>query len=151
MKIFLYQNTVEHFKNNSSSALLKKLAMVYEWGSISYSQNGKPICERGHLSVTHSHAYLIIAHSTQAIGIDLEKIRPLKSELIKKFDLDSENPILSWCLKEALIKLYDDKHYLFKNISTEYWKSLDIDEAYCCVVVSHEPIPAYELIEMKID
>lgn len=151
MKIFVVQNTKEHFRNNSSKALLEKLTKLYAWGSIHYSPNGKPQCANGFLSVTHSHDFLLIAHSAQDIGIDLEKIRPLKDELIKKFDLDPSNPILSWCQKEALIKLYDDKHYLFKNITSEYWKRIDIDERYCCVVVSNQALPDYEIIEMKVN
>ena len=149
MKIFRYRNTVEHFSNNSSKGLLKKLATQFDWGSIRYSPNGKPLCANGFLSVTHCLDYLVIAYSTHDIGIDLEKIRPLKSEVIKKFDLDPENPILTWCLKEALIKLYDDKHYLFKNITHEHWQRIDLDEAYCFVVVSKEPLQPYEVIDMK--
>lgn len=151
MKIFITQNTQEHFRNNSSKALLEKLAMLYDWGPIHYSPNGKPLCTNGYLSVSHSLEYLVIAYSIQPIGIDLEKIRPLKDELIKKFDLDPNNPILSWCQKEALIKLYDDKHYLFKNITHEHWQKIEIAKGYCCVIVSNQPLSTYEIIEMKIN
>lgn len=151
MKIFIVQNTQEAFKNNSSKALLEQLTKLYGWGPLHYSSNGKPLCEKGFLSVSHSLDFLVIVHNNHPIGIDLEKIRPLKDELIKKFDLDPNNPILSWCQKEALIKLYDNKHYLFKNITSEYWQTIDIDEKYCCVVVSKQALPDYELIEMKIN
>ena len=151
MKIFITQNTQEHFRNNSSKALLEKLTLLYGWGPIDYSPNGKPLCANGHLSVSHSLEYLVIAYSTQPIGIDLEKTRPLKDELIKKFDLDPTEPILSWCQKEALIKLYDDKHYLFKNITNEHWQTIEIAKGYCCVIVSNQPLPTYEIIEMKIN
>ncbi len=151
MKIFINQNTQEHFRSNSSKALLEKLTKIYDWGSINYSPNGKPLCANGYLSVSHSLEYLVIAYSAQPIGIDLEQIRPLKDELIKKFDLDPINPILSWCQKEALIKLYDDKHYLFKNITYEHWQTIEIAKGYCCVIVSNQPLPTYEIIEMKIN
>ena len=151
MKIFIVQNTQEHFRNNSSKALLEKLTKLYGWGQINYSPNGKPLCEKGYLSVSHSLDFLVIVHNNHPIGIDLETIRPLKDELIKKFDLDPNNPILSWCQKEALIKLYDDKHYLFKNITSEYWQTIDIDDRFCWVVVSNQVLPDFELIEMKIN
>lgn len=151
MKLFVYKNENDHFKNNSSKALLERLALQYNWGHLSYSVNGKPLCENGHLSVTHSHDILIIAHSITPIGIDLEKIRPLKAELIKKFDLDPSNPILAWCQKEALIKLYDDKHYLFKSITHEHWQTIEIDAGYCCVVLSSEALDTIEIMDMKFN
>jgi hypothetical protein len=150
MKLFVYRNENEPFKNNSSRVLLERLARQYDWGHLSYSKDGKPLCENGHLSVTHSHDILIIAHSTNPIGIDLEKIRPLKAELIKKFDLDPSNPILAWCQKEALIKLYDDKHYLFKTITHEHWQTIDIAKGYCCVVLSREALDTIEINELPM-
>lgn len=151
MVIYIIKKQAGNFKNNSSRPLLEKLANNYNWGTIHYTPSGKPCCEVGHLSVTHAQDTLIIAHSEHAIGIDLEKIRPLRSDLIKKLDLNPVNPILNWCQKEALIKLYDDKDYLFKQIKQEHWLEINILDQYCFVVVSNQAISAYEIIEHQID
>ena len=151
MQIHIFKKQTGNFKNNSSKPLLESLAQHNNWGEIRYTQGGKPLSTFGHLSVTHAHDILIIAHSVHPIGIDLEKYRPLQANLIKKLDLNPKWPILSWCQKEAMIKLYDDKTYLFKQIEQEHCLEIDIHEHYCFVVVSNQAIPAYEIIEHHID
>lgn len=150
MQIHVIKKQAGNFRNNSSKPILEELARLNDWGEIHYTLSGKPHCAFGHLSVTHAQDILIIAHSIHPIGIDLEKIRPLQSNLIKKLDLNPRWPILNWCQKEAMIKLYNDKTYLFKQIDQEYCLEIDIQEHYCFVVVSKHVIPTYEIIEHHI-
>jgi hypothetical protein len=92
---------------------------------------------------------MAIAYHHQAIGIDIEVPRPISARLIKRLNLDPNSPLESWCLKEALIKLMDDKTYLIKPIpSNLYHQVLHID-GYVGQVVSLFPIDQIETIHLN--
>ncbi len=82
-----------------------------------YNSYGKPLLKDGkHISISHSYNFSAIALSDEAIGIDIEKLRPKIICIQHKFvntDFDSlsdENLIkqltIIWGAKEAMYKIY---------------------------------------------
>ncbi len=77
------------------------------------------------VSLSHSHEYAAaIIHQNQAVGIDLELIRPQIARIKHKFLSDNELAFaqsdlnrltLLWAGKEALYKLYGQKQLIFKT------------------------------------
>lgn len=64
-------------------------------------KNGKPYIKQNvNFSVSHSNDLVAIAFSENKIGIDIEKIRPIKREIMAKYNLD----LKTWTIKEAIIK-----------------------------------------------
>ena len=107
----------QDFKAKSSKTYLEALAKDQAWGTLSYTKDGKPLVSKGYVSVTHARNHMVIAYDAQqAIGIDLEYPREISASLIQRLGLDPKKPLLSWCKKEALIKLLDDKTTLFKPL-----------------------------------
>lgn len=107
---------------------------------ITVSDNGKPIlnCPLC-LSISHSHGTVACAVDTAPVGIDVEKIRPVKSKLIDRVCTDDElqyvlngkNPdtlcknseVLKrffeiWCSKEAYYKKLGGDIKSFKDVNT---------------------------------
>ncbi|MCU0446415.1 MAG: 4'-phosphopantetheinyl transferase superfamily protein [Microscillaceae bacterium] len=77
------------------------------------------------ISLSHSHEYATaIIHQQQAVGIDMELIRPQIARIKSKFLNDEELSFaqddlskltLLWAAKEALYKLYGQKQLIFKT------------------------------------
>ncbi|MBQ6816778.1 MAG: hypothetical protein IJP26_06090 [Clostridia bacterium] len=64
-------------------------------------KNGKPFIEHNvYFSVSHSKDFVALAFSENKIGIDIEKIRPIKRGVMFKYNLD----LKTWTIKEAIIK-----------------------------------------------
>ncbi len=64
-------------------------------------KNGKPFIKQNvYFNVSHSNNFVALAFSKNEIGIDIEKIRPIKRGVIKKYNLD----LKTWTIKEAIIK-----------------------------------------------
>lgn len=81
-------------------------------GKYFYTEEGKPYKESRHFSLSHSHDYVALALGESAIGLDIEKIRDFKKELIPYIANEEETKtiktkedfFLHWCLKESLLK-----------------------------------------------
>lgn len=64
-------------------------------------KNGKPYIKQNVcFSVSHSNNLVALAFSENEIGIDVEKIRPIKRGVVAKYNLD----LKTWTIKEAIIK-----------------------------------------------
>ena len=83
-------------------------------------KSGKPVCDRGYFSISHSGNYVCVAVSDAPIGVDIQKYNGEKAlDVAKKFFTEeekrrlaeSDNKIdcfyLTWCKKEALWKSLD--------------------------------------------
>ena len=93
-----------------------------------YNENGKPYLEDGkYISITHSFNYSAIIVSDLKVGIDIEKQRPIITNIAKKF-VDYEFEYLKereqeyvrkltviWCAKESLYKLFATPGLSFKQ------------------------------------
>lgn len=147
MLIYAIQRSNSLWRNNQSQVILEELTKQFNWGTLRYSQTGKPLIDNGYISVSHSKDLLLIAYHTYTIGIDCEFIRPLSNSLINKLHLDSTNPLLDWCKRESVIKLLDDKTYLLKKeLNDIYFQVISLNPDFCIVVSCKSKIDSYEII-----
>jgi len=84
--------------------------------TITYKSSGKPILDKGFLSMSHSHNFVVICFSeTTELGIDIEmiseKIDRVKSKFLHPKDNYKNLKELTqlWTIKEAFFKLFDGK------------------------------------------
>ena len=81
--------------------------LLAEWGRIHqhtaieqpiflYNEHGAPRIENGpHISLSHCKNGIAVAVSNEQIGIDIEVVRPLKEELVRKtMNLDEQQQIM---------------------------------------------------------
>ena len=149
MKIFIIQNEISNWKNNSSKELMVKLSQKYNLETPFYLDTGKPVLHNGYVSISHSNQFLLIIYSDKPVGIDCEIIRPIQKALIDKLNLDPINPIIDWCKREAVIKLMDDKSYLLKKELNEfYFQSISFNPSLCIMIASKNEINQYTLMHL---
>lgn len=94
---------------------------------LKFDNNSKPILYGTNLSVslTHSGEYVGCAVSEKPVGIDIEKIRSVKTTVINRvcskaevqFIKDYTDFFTLWTLKEAYIKASGEKRTILKNVS----------------------------------
>ena len=93
-----------------------------------YNDHGKPYLENGkHISITHSFNYSAIIISDKEVGVDIEKQRPIitniaskfvgyEFEYLKELDVDYVKKLtVIWCAKESLYKLFATPGLSFKQ------------------------------------
>ena len=75
------------------------------------NENGKPFIENGdnfHFNISHTKNAFAVAVSDEAVGIDIEKIRPIDYTKLNKFidfNTENENDFFEiWTKKEASVK-----------------------------------------------
>ena len=81
-------------------------------GSYYLSESGKPLSNDKYFNISHSGLLVTLIIDKYPIGVDIEKIRPVKEELIdyvtnveeKKYVHDEETFFEIWTNKEALVK-----------------------------------------------
>lgn len=140
----------EHFKQSlvASFGLEEKLCMLcgYKKADLEYTYmpSGKPMLNGNYyISISHSKDYICYGLSKQAIGVDIEHIRGIKSERLvsSRFFNDREkawvdnspiNFLYLWTFKEAvckcldkpLLEVLDEIEYPVINLYN--WAELDI-------------------------
>jgi phosphopantetheinyl transferase (holo-ACP synthase) len=92
---------------------------------LSYNSNGKPfLVNGGFISISHSKSIIGIAWSFDYnIGLDIEEINDRIQKVENRFISDNEMKFAQtledkttvWTIKEALIKIYDDKTFNLKT------------------------------------
>jgi hypothetical protein len=93
--------------------------------TLNYNSNGKPFLEKGgFVSISHSKSLIGLAWSFDYnIGIDIEEIHERILKVEQRFIHEDEikycvtikDKIKLWSIKEALIKIYDNKTFNLKN------------------------------------
>lgn len=94
--------------------------------TLKYNNNGKPHLDKGaYISISHSKSLIGIAWNFNFnIGLDIEEMTARITRIETRFIHDKEeanyidslsDKIKIWGIKEALIKLYDDKTLNLKN------------------------------------
>lgn len=81
-------------------------------GEYSLNECGKPISENCFFNIAHSHGVVVFVKDIVPIGIDIEKIRPIKQDLIefissfeeKEYIKDEKTFFEIWTSKEAISK-----------------------------------------------
>ena len=152
MHLYVLVKENGHWSNGSSEVMVRRLCDLIEFKDKLVYLDGKPafIDSNYDLSVSHSDKLMVIAIAQQAIGIDLEKNKDLKPELIDRLKLSDSNPLTDWCLREAVIKLYNDKTYLYKEVpeNTDH-RIIDVFDGYTCVIASPQKIPDIKIIHLN--
>lgn len=119
-----------------------------------YNEYGAPSIEEGPFcSISHCKMGIAVAVSNQPIGIDIEAVRPLKVDLVKKtMNPLEQEAILSapqpdwaftrlWTRKEAFLKMkgtgiISDLHEVLSDIDGLEWLQMDnqLLNYTCCIV-----------------
>ena len=122
--------------------------------SFLYNDYGAPSIEDGpYFSISHCKSGIAVAVSNQPIGIDIETVRPLKVDLVKKtMNPLEQEAILSapqpdwaftrlWTRKEAFLKMkgtgiISDLHEVLSDIDGLEWLQMDnqLLNYTCCIV-----------------
>ena len=122
--------------------------------SFLYNEYGAPSIEDGpYFSISHCKSGIVVAVSNQPIGIDIEAVRPLKVDLVKKtMNPLEQEAILSasqpdwaftrlWTRKEAFLKMkgtgiISDLHEVLSDIDGLEWLQMDnkLLNYTCCIV-----------------
>ena len=141
----------------SYEMLLQLLASAYTLHSTPtflYNEYGAPSIKNGpYFSISHCKSGIAVAVSNQPIGIDIEAVRPLKVDLVKKTMNPLEQEIIFsdtqpdwaftrlWTRKEAFLKMkgtgiISDLHEVLSDIDGLEWLQMDnkLLNYTCCIV-----------------
>lgn len=94
--------------------------------TIQYNEIGRPFLQNGHISISHSHDIIAVAHNfNNPVGVDVEyhsaKLRKIQNKFISQRDLElantSNDNILTviWSIKEAVYKMEQIEGLSFKE------------------------------------
>jgi 4'-phosphopantetheinyl transferase len=120
-----------------------------------YNEYGAPSIKNGpYFSISHCKSGIAVAVSNQPIGIDIEAVRPLKVDLVKKTMNPLEQEIIfsdtqpdwaftrQWTRKEAFLKMkgtgiISDLHEVLSDVEGVEWQQMDnkLLNYTCCIVV----------------
>ena len=152
MQLYVLEKTQGHWSNGSSKEMLLKLCDLIQLKETLVYDQGKPLFLNSStfISVSHSANVMVIAFAKTEIGIDLEKNRDIKKEVIERVNLDEAHPLVDWCQREATIKLYNDSEYLFKKAPSETcFRVEDIFDGFTCIVASKVDLPQVVIYHLK--
>ena len=148
-KIDRLKKTEDKKRSLACELLIKKLlsSKNKSFLSVDAAENGCPFLRGSQLSISLSHCEdrVACAFSEGRVGIDIEKIRPVKAEVIKRVCTEEEEKRIAealtdetsglapitlsmLCFKyDALIKVDGEgyKDYILNNIRTKYKMMLD--------------------------
>lgn len=152
MHIYILLKQHGQWSNGSSEAMVRKLCELIDFNDELVYTQGKPsfLHSNYFLSVSHSANVMAIAIASQDIGIDLEKNRDIKSEVIDRVQLNKDQPLVDWCQREALIKLFNDPDYLFKPAPEGIcFTTLNVFDGFTCVIASMNEPDDIKLFHLK--
>ena len=152
MQLYVIVKTQGRWSNGSSETILRKLCDLIDLKDTLIYTQGKPsfIDSKLFISVSHSENLMVIALASTEIGIDLEKNRDIKKEVIDRVSLDETHPLLDWCQREATIKLYNEPKYLLKKAPSEtIFTSQEVFDGFTCVIASKVPLSKTSLYHLK--
>lgn len=118
------------FENPDSEEFIKKSLFRYSGKSdfeIKKTPNGKPFTDGIYFSLSHTDGLTVCAVSDSEVGIDAEKLRPVKNggRIIKRFlgkcekNLTDEAFLCIWTQFESRIKYFGEKIISCKKAKTE--------------------------------
>lgn len=131
---------------------MPRLAAKLGWGTVTFSERGKPLIGEGYCSITHAQDLLLVAWESFPIGIDLERQRTLSEALIRRMDLNPQKPLDDWCLREAWIKLDDDPRHLFEPLAPDlHFLKLEVKEGFTGYALANRPLILESLENLRTD
>lgn len=122
----------EYAKNYAKECISKNSDMTSSSIEFAYEQQGKPYIKDSEIyfNISHSGEYVAVAVSDHQVGIDIQKIKPVKDNVIRRlFDEETAFDIIGandkeekftkcFCMLESALKLkgtgfygYDNKDY----------------------------------------
>lgn len=144
----------------SYEMLLQLLASTYTLHSTPtflYNEYGAPSIKNGpYFSISHCKSGIAVAVSKQPIGIDIETVRPLKVDLVKKTMNSLEQEVIFfdtqpdwaftrlWTRKEAFLKMkgtgiINDLHAALADSNGAKFMQIDnTSHNYTCCIVSQK-------------
>ena len=144
----------------SYEMLLQLLASTYTLHSTPtflYNEYGAPSIKNGpYFSISHCKSGIAVAVSKQPIGIDIETVRPLKVDLVKKTMNPLEQEVIFfdtqpdwaftrlWTRKEAFLKMkgtgiINDLHAALTDPNGAKFMQIDnTSHNYTCCIVSQQ-------------
>ena len=144
----------------SYEMLLQLLASTYTLHSTPtflYNEYGAPSIKNGpYFSISHCKSGIAVAVSKQPIGIDIETVRPLKVDLVKKTMNPLEQEVIFfdtqpdwaftrlWTRKEAFLKMkgtgiINDLHAALTDSNGAKFMQIDnTSHNYTCCIVSQK-------------
>ncbi len=152
MHIYILLKQHGQWSNGSSQAMVRKLCDLIELKDELVYTQGKPAFLHSNyfLSVSHSAQVMAIAIADQDIGIDLEKNRDIKTDVIDRVKLDEDQPLMDWCRREAVVKLFNDHDYLFKPAPEGLcFTPLEVYDGFTCVLASHHKPDDIKIFHLK--
>lgn len=145
-----YAELVKSFKGKSTKRLKEELggALLMDTlgirNQVRYLDNGKPVIEGFHISISHTEDIVGIVISDEPVGIDIQDPTPKLFNIKEKFCHDSELALWQddldkltfiWCAKEVVFKIYGEDLAFAEEMRVEF------DEAdpttYKCTSLKH--------------
>lgn len=141
--------------------------LIAEFGysdvDLHYNEHGKPYLEDGkYISITHSFNFSAVIVSDFKVGIDIEKQRPIITNIASKF-VDYEFEYLKtsedeyvrkltviWCAKESLYKLFATPGLSFKQHILIIPFTFNEDSTVCWIDYKHRKY-RYNIHFMEFD
>lgn len=131
--------------------LLRKLLSVRSDGDLSYNSYGKPCLAKGGpcFSLSHSGDYVLLGWGEKELGVDIEKLRPVRDALIKRCCREEE---LTYIKEEQSLQrfftLYTRKESAMKAAGLGF--SLPLREINALAAFSYENT-LYRFASFSID
>ena len=138
------------FANPKSEDFIKKSLFLYSGKSdfeIKKTPNGKPYTDGIYFSLAHTNGLTVCAVSDNEVGIDAEKIRPVRNgeRIIKRFfgkcekNLTDEAMLCMWTQFESRVKYFGETIISCTNAKTkEVYTETFLVEDYIVSVCSAE-------------
>nr|WP_315455906.1 4'-phosphopantetheinyl transferase [uncultured Prevotella sp.] len=98
---------------------------------LEHNEDGKPIIEDYHISISHTLGYVAVILSREyEVGIDVEYVSDRVNRISSRFLRDDEvftdiiDILTAWCAKETMYKLFSSEHLALKDIKVDPQLSL---------------------------
>lgn len=151
--------------NSVKRVILQSGALEMEMPDVNfaYGNDGKPYFSnypQFHFSISHSGDYAVCAVSEKEVGVDIQEIRPVKTDIAKRFFTEDEKAWIAqdarhffriWSAKESYVKLTgrgmaeglttftaDMEAGRIRQEQTAYLKEYEAPEHYVLTVCGYE-------------
>ena len=144
------QKRINALKNKN-----KKVESLYAWSLLSYllkqefdmdvmpciarNAMGKPFfpeCAAVHIALSHTEGAVLVGAAQRAIGLDMEKIRPIPTRVGELFGVDQSEEVFwkNWTVAESRLKLrglgVGAVRREIEPLEKEHWENVDLFPGY---------------------
>lgn len=134
-------------KYSIKKSLLKDLINNYNEKDLYYNKYGKPYIKDVFFNISHSFGYMIVATSDSEIGVDIEKVRDVRDELIDFIATKKEREYIYEDIQnkeKRAFEIYTLKEAYFKMLGTglQDFKSVEFIINDCSTICSDKNVNA---------